>query len=138
MINSMVYHHAVDLDHICFPIDVRTLSVLVSQVQELSELGGKDVNAAVRAILNYLMTDEVAEKYNWEGRGQKSSFSKLNLLGLIHSTIKINRKIQGSTKLDVKGAIVSWLRHAKERRTKGRQASTQITSESLTDSEMSD
>ncbi|XP_064467205.1 uncharacterized protein LOC135378195 [Ornithodoros turicata] len=87
-------------------------------VDELSHLGGNDVGQATRNMLCYLLTDSVASEYSWLGQKGKKKFPTLKLPGIIYKAVRGNAKTSGATKVDVECAIKSWLRHARDRRSK--------------------
>lgn len=53
------------------------------KVQYLGAVGGKDVADTTRRILRCLMTNGVARRMNFAGRGQKHGISELKILDVV-------------------------------------------------------
>ena len=49
------------------------------QVHLLSQVGGNDTANTTRAVMAKLRRKKLALQFNWQGRGQKRGFSKMNL-----------------------------------------------------------
>lgn len=58
----------------------------LSQVRYLSVVAGSSTSCITRNILSKVLTDKVAEKYNWAGRAPKAAFKILLLKDLIVGT----------------------------------------------------
>jgi hypothetical protein len=55
----------------------------VLQVRYLGAIGGKDVAETTRRILRNLMTNAVARRMNFAGRGSKTGISELKILDVV-------------------------------------------------------
>lgn len=106
-------------------------------MRRLSAVGGSGLESLTRRILKFLITDEVAELYNWKGR-EKLSFENTHLVGVIRSNeiikpykhiasfklsyfleaVKIHFPIDEQNDLNVENTIQDWLKFAKTRRTR--------------------
>ena len=53
------------------------------QVRYLGAIGGKDANETTRRIMRSLMTNSVAERVNFVGRGGKKAIKEMKLLQAI-------------------------------------------------------
>ncbi|XP_064469679.1 uncharacterized protein LOC135384408 [Ornithodoros turicata] len=84
-------------------------------VQELTLLGGATPKAAVKRILEYVMTDQVAEKYSWEGRKGKNVFRDLRLPNIMMRAVHAQKQLSKCTNYDLEKATKAWLRHSADR-----------------------
>ncbi|XP_064461844.1 uncharacterized protein LOC135372052 isoform X2 [Ornithodoros turicata] len=84
-------------------------------VQELTLLGGATPKAAVKRILEYVMTDQVAEKYSWEGRKGKNVFRDLRLPNIMMRAVHAQKQLSKCTNYDLEKATKDWLRHSADR-----------------------
>ncbi|XP_064489025.1 uncharacterized protein LOC135400932 [Ornithodoros turicata] len=84
--------------------------------RELAVLGGSSVKTAVKRIMCHLFTDDVAEKFSWEGKKGKLVFKELKFPGIIMRAVHANKTLANATNFEVESEIKGWLRHAKDRR----------------------
>lgn len=61
-----------NLNAYCFP-----------QITNLKSLGGDNVSCNTRRVLEYLMTDNVAQNYSWVGNKGKKKFCELKVRQII-------------------------------------------------------
>ncbi|KAK4885759.1 hypothetical protein RN001_002030 [Aquatica leii] len=79
----------------------------------LRTLGGKDITNKTNRILKYILTDEVAQNYNYFGkRSKKKAFCELQLNDMIIRAVKAGTNCNNN---EVEGLIKLWLKHAPER-----------------------
>ncbi|KAK4873145.1 hypothetical protein RN001_015174 [Aquatica leii] len=79
----------------------------------LRTLGGKDITNKTNRILKYILTDEVAQNYNYFGkRSKKKAFCELQLNDVIIRAVKAGTNCNNN---EVEGLIKVWLKHAPER-----------------------
>ena len=63
------------------------LCYLFTQTRYLCSLGGTTPKDIVHRIMKYVITDELARKFNWQGRGDKSPFSARILAKAVIGTV---------------------------------------------------
>lgn len=81
-------------------------------VRELSQLGGGDAKSALRHILPYCMTNELAMQFSWLGRKGNHSLSTLNIAKAITGAAT---KRPADTVADIEASIKTWLKNAAAR-----------------------
>ena len=60
-------------------MSISFLKYFLSQVNHVSITGGANVPEATRRMMGCMITNELATKFNWKGKGEKRGFSKLLL-----------------------------------------------------------
>ncbi|KAL1509930.1 hypothetical protein ABEB36_004594 [Hypothenemus hampei] len=79
-------------------------------VEFLSSIGGKDSKAKTIRILKTVITDELAQNFNFFGkRGSKKAFITLKLCAVILDSVKQTSQI---TTAEIESFIKTWLKHA--------------------------
>lgn len=118
--------------------DIKKLEELLNLVENrkilaqlLSVQGGNGIQDCTRNIMKALMSLELAENYNWAGRGNKLAFRDLRVKDVIFDAVRISTGsvIQNT---EVIYQIQEWLKHAKDRRlTKKKRETSQMTDNQL-------
>ena len=62
-----------------------TITVIILQENVLGFTGGKTVHHVVRRVLEKVLTNKLAERYNWTGRYNKSPLKDLCIIRIIQS-----------------------------------------------------
>jgi hypothetical protein len=57
--------------------------IMLFQTRYLGAIGGKDVAETTRRIMRNIMTNSVAARMNFAGRGRKTGISSMNILKVI-------------------------------------------------------
>ncbi|XP_056120986.1 uncharacterized protein LOC130099344 [Rhinichthys klamathensis goyatoka] len=82
-----------------------------SLTRYLTSLGGTSAKDIVHRIMREIMTNELANKFNWQGRGQKSPFSTLLLAKVVIDAAKK----QGAKVVEAEEKIKTWLKYSGDR-----------------------
>ncbi|XP_030759767.1 uncharacterized protein LOC115885119 [Sitophilus oryzae] len=82
-------------------------------VRELSRLGGSGVAQSTRKVLYKVLSNEIAQKYSWDGAKQKRSLKSLLVAKAILDSMK--GQFQDSKETEIINIIKIWLVKAKER-----------------------
>ncbi|KAL6461177.1 hypothetical protein MHYP_G00311430 [Metynnis hypsauchen] len=80
-------------------------------VDYLSGLGGFGQKQIVRKIMDSVMTDDLAESFNWQGRQNKKAISGLELIRVIKGAVLY----RGVSDAEAEKEIKNWLRFAADR-----------------------
>jgi hypothetical protein len=78
---------------------------------KLSTLGGTSAQNATRSILRFLLTNEVAQCYNWKGHG-KYPFESTAILKVINEIVQSN---YDGNETQISTTIKEWLKNASTR-----------------------
>ncbi|KAG1650245.1 putative nuclease HARBI1 [Nymphon striatum] len=81
----------------------------------LGTVGGCSVMETTRRIMKSIMTNGLAQLFNWKGKGEKSSFSSLELKSVVANSVRRNPLSSQATDCEVEKTIKEWLRFAKDR-----------------------
>lgn len=84
-------------------------------VRHLSLIGGRTAEDTVRRTMSYCLSNTLAQKYNWIGKGEKAGFAHTELNNTIYRAIQQNRSTRKATKAEVEHTQKAWLRYAKDR-----------------------
>ncbi|XP_032677051.1 uncharacterized protein LOC116846827 isoform X2 [Odontomachus brunneus] len=76
-------------------------------------IGGSNVDDAVKRTLCKIFSNELAEKYNWEGRCGKEPLQNLRIMRVIFKFVLQN--VTDSDQGRIHRRIMEWFRHSKER-----------------------
>ena len=57
--------------------------MLFNQIRYLGSIGGKNVAETTRRIMRHLITNDVASRMNYAGRGGKKGIEKMRLLKVV-------------------------------------------------------
>ncbi|CAH0563922.1 unnamed protein product [Brassicogethes aeneus] len=87
-------------------------------VVELARTGGSEVKEIVKRIMYKVFTNEVGEKYSWEGAKQKQKFKDLKIARVIMDAVRYNKNTQNSTEAEIIFCIKKWLVKAPDRKKK--------------------
>lgn len=79
----------------------------------IKSIGGTCIDDAVKRTLYKTFSNQLAEKYNWEGRCGKQPLHKLELIKVIFRSILTN--IPDSDQGKIQRRIMEWFRHSKAR-----------------------
>ncbi|XP_041957373.1 uncharacterized protein LOC121715575 [Alosa sapidissima] len=82
-----------------------------SLVKQLMSLGGTTTKDIIYRIMRETISNDLAKKFNWMGRGQKSPFSVLHLAKVIIDAAKK----QGATLMEAEEKIKTWLKYSGDR-----------------------
>ncbi|XP_039652229.1 uncharacterized protein LOC120556655 [Perca fluviatilis] len=82
-----------------------------SLTRYLTSLGGTSAKDIVHRIMREIMTNELANNFNWQGRGQKSPFSALLLAKVVIDAAKK----QGTKVVEAEEKIKTWLKYSGDR-----------------------
>ncbi|CAH0550199.1 unnamed protein product [Brassicogethes aeneus] len=85
--------------------------------RRLAAIGGSNIRNTTMNILKFLLTNQVAMKYNWSGR-DKRSFKNTNMMKVINDAVKMSyngRDQLGVSEFNIANAIKDWLKLAKHR-----------------------
>ncbi|XP_076126729.1 uncharacterized protein LOC143106341 [Alosa pseudoharengus] len=82
-----------------------------SLVKHLMSLGGTTTKDIIYRIMRETISNDLAKKFNWMGRGQKSPFSVLHLAKVIIDAAKK----QGTTLMEAEEKIKTWLKYSGDR-----------------------
>ncbi|XP_028437750.1 uncharacterized protein LOC114558163 isoform X2 [Perca flavescens] len=82
-----------------------------SLTRYLTSLGGTSAKDIVHRIMREIMTNELANNFNWQGRGQKSPFSTLLLAKVVIDAAKK----QGTKVVEAEEKIKTWLKYSGDR-----------------------
>lgn len=77
-------------------------------VKYLYSVGGDDISSNVRNILKTLMTNKLAEKFNWKGKGEKEAFGERKTQKVLFAAVKAG--FGEATMATVKHAVQEWLK----------------------------
>ncbi|XP_042147875.1 uncharacterized protein LOC121836764 [Ixodes scapularis] len=80
-------------------------------IANLKSFGGDNVSCNTRRVLEYLMTDNVAQNYSWIGNKGKKKFCELKVKQIITDAVRSNPKFTATVD-DVEREIKKWLQHA--------------------------
>ncbi|XP_042358630.1 uncharacterized protein si:dkey-187a12.4 isoform X2 [Plectropomus leopardus] len=81
-------------------------------VSYLSRMGGATVDDAVRRLMRAVISFAVGAEFNWVGRGQKRSFGKTRLQGVLFRALKRTPVGKEATHHQFAGVVKKWLRFA--------------------------
>ncbi|XP_064473812.1 uncharacterized protein LOC135388292 [Ornithodoros turicata] len=97
-----------------FDEEVQKSDAKKRQLQKyMMKLGGTNCGDRARRVLYALLSDEVAQQFNWTGIGGKKKFCSLECCSIMCSAI--NKMSDTGTIADTEKAVQTWLRHARER-----------------------
>lgn len=82
-----------------------------SLTRYLTSLGGTSAKDIVHRIMREIITNELANNFNWQGRGQKSPFSTLLLAKVVIDAAKK----QGAKAVEAEEKIKTWLKYSGDR-----------------------
>ncbi|KAF5275147.1 hypothetical protein FQR65_LT16767 [Abscondita terminalis] len=82
-------------------------------IDEISKIGGKNVQEFVKRTMSRIISNEVGSQYSWIGLKQKKNFSKLLVVQAIIRAGLILFKNENSKSFEE--SIKNWLRRSKER-----------------------
>ncbi|XP_067268685.1 uncharacterized protein [Pseudorasbora parva] len=82
-----------------------------SLTRYLTSLGGTSAKDIVHRIMREIITNELANNFNWQGRGQKSPFSTLVLAKVVIDAAKK----QGAKVVEAEEKIKTWLKYSGDR-----------------------
>ncbi|XP_059415412.1 uncharacterized protein LOC132151325 isoform X1 [Carassius carassius] len=82
-----------------------------SLTRYLTSLGGTSAKDIVHRIMREIITNELANNFNWQGRGQKSPFSTLLLAKVVIDAAKK----QGAKVVEAEEKIKTWLKYSGDR-----------------------
>ncbi|XP_016317950.1 uncharacterized protein LOC107670006 isoform X1 [Sinocyclocheilus anshuiensis] len=104
-------------------------------VRYLSRLGGFGQKDVIKNIMQHVLTDDLATKFNWQGRGNKKPFSKLILTDVIREAASK----QSVTRIDCEAEIKNYLWSIADRISRNRPrdcggVTSDVTSPTLLDS----
>jgi hypothetical protein len=83
--------------------------------RHLGSVGGRDVPDTTRRTMRTLMTNALAVRMNFEGRGDKVGISDSKVMKVIIRAVKRNRLCSKATRDDIETTVKLWLRYAKDR-----------------------
>ncbi|KAI4885684.1 hypothetical protein NFI96_002643 [Prochilodus magdalenae] len=112
---SMPFHAKLPLNSLeeleIFENKLRDESTRENFMDHLSRLGGSGQKQIVRGIMDSVMTDDLAEAFNWQGRQNKRAICGLELT----KVIKVAALYAGVNVTEVEKEIKNWLRYSADR-----------------------
>ncbi|KAK3097331.1 hypothetical protein FSP39_008755 [Pinctada imbricata] len=84
-------------------------------IRSLSTIGGDNTKQSVRRIMKNLVSNSLAMKLNWLGRGNKRPFSGLILKDVLFASVRRNRLCKEATDKEIEDVAKDWLKFSKDR-----------------------
>ncbi|XP_041362578.1 uncharacterized protein LOC121378467 [Gigantopelta aegis] len=87
---------------------------LGKQVIVLADVGGRTLDETVKRAMLYVMTNDVALKYNFTGK-EKRAFGEIHLWETVYRAVKRNTQLAACDRQQVASAVSKWLTGARDR-----------------------
>ncbi|CAL9689386.1 unnamed protein product [Knipowitschia caucasica] len=81
----------------------------------VGEIGGSSLDDSVRRMMSFLMSHNLAVRYNLFERHGKNMFRELRLFDVIYGALKRNVLTQAITQKDAEKALSKWFTGARDR-----------------------
>ncbi|XP_056336077.1 uncharacterized protein LOC130246932 isoform X2 [Danio aesculapii] len=76
-------------------------------IKSISQLGGFGPRDVIKNIMQHLITDDLANDFNWQGRGHKNAFSRLILADVIREAASIQNVLRVDCETEIKNYLWS-------------------------------
>ncbi|XP_065650851.1 uncharacterized protein LOC136079017 [Hydra vulgaris] len=83
--------------------------------QHLGLQGGATVKETVRRVMKMVITDKLANKFNFMGHGNKHAFSALHIKDIVCDSVRANSMTIDAKNAEIESAIKTWLRVLSDR-----------------------
>ncbi|XP_065665573.1 uncharacterized protein LOC124813180 isoform X2 [Hydra vulgaris] len=91
------------------------INFLNSVVNFIADIGGNTLKEATKRMMAFVMSNNLAMKFNVFGRGGKRGFGSTRLFDTVYKAIKGNQKTAEVNKKDFEKAVGKWLLRSRDR-----------------------
>ncbi|XP_044254823.1 uncharacterized protein LOC123005230 [Tribolium madens] len=101
-------------DFAAFEDKLKSPALYQYMVLRLAAVGGSGIESQCRRIMQYLMTNSLAMKFNWKGK-EKIAFQKTKTMTLIYESAKRTFPEKEKSDYLIEKTIKEWLKYSKQR-----------------------
>ncbi|KAL5015191.1 hypothetical protein ScPMuIL_009461 [Solemya velum] len=90
-------------------------AVAGAMVNHLSTFGGRTLKESISRLLRELITNHLADLYNWSGAKGKLPLGNTKMVSIVFKCVQKNPITRGCTKQEMERCVKDWLRGARDR-----------------------